>query len=54
MKYAYHAKKIENNSQLEPKIVKVSKKLTEEEERLKLFNRSIDYYADSEKVPKHK
>ena len=55
VKYAYHAKKIESiPSQIEPKIVRIAKNLTQEEERLNLFNRSIDYYADCEKVPKKK
>jgi len=45
VKYAYNTKKIETLPQTEPKIVRVTKKLTQEEERLNLFNRSIDYYA---------
>jgi len=45
VKYAYSTKKIETLPQTEPKIVRVTKKLTQEEERLNLFNRSIDYYA---------
>lgn len=45
VKYAYSTKKIEALPETEPKIVRVGKKLTQEEERLNLFNRSIDYYA---------
>ena len=54
VKYAYSAKKIEALPESEPKIVRVTKKLTQEEQRQQLFNRSIDYYAQSQKVPKHK